>query len=152
MIDRSEWCRCLKALPTEQLLALTETVSKQWTIRPKAVPQSGLGMLKLNDSAFEEAFYLGEFPLSFAWVEIQIPDGRMAEGAAQVMDDRLEVAEALAVCDATLSARLPGWEQVEELVQQGLKHLGATDRERKKILASTQVDFALLDDVGDDNA
>lgn len=147
MIDRTAWISALSALPTEQLLSYTAELSSDWTIRPKSIPQSGLGMLKLNDSAFEEAFYLGEFPLASAWLEIKTSEGVIAEGAAQVMDDRVEIAEALALCDAVLSAKLPGWDQLNKMVNQGMKIREATNQDRKHMLASTRVDFSLLDDV-----
>ena len=151
MIDRTAWVSTLSALPTEQLLSLTAELSRDWIIRPKSIPQSGLGMLKLNDSAFEESFYLGEFPLASAWLEIQTSEGLTAEGAAQVMDDRIEVAEALALCDAVLSAQLHGWEQLNEMLEQGMKIREATNQDRKHMLASTRVDFSLLDDVAPDS-
>ena len=120
--------------------------------RPKSLPQTGLGMLKLNDSAFNEPFYLGEFPLSSAWLEITTNEGQHAEGAAQVMDDNLELTEALALCDAILSARLPGWQRVAAFVDLGMQRRNTIQEERKRMLAHTKVDFSLLDDVGDDDA
>ena len=152
MIQRTEWISALKALPIDNLLALTTKLSEDWSLRPKSVPQSGLGMMKLKDSAFNEAFYLGEFPLASAWLEITTPDGQKAEGAAQVMDDRVELAEALALCDAVLSSQLPGWEQVYNLVEHGVAINKKIQRERKMMLARTRVDFSLLDNVGDENA
>ena len=151
MIDRTAWVSALSALPTDQLLSFTTELSSDWSIHPKSIPQSGLGMLKLNDSAFEEAFYLGEFPLASAWLEIKTAEGVIAEGAAHVMDDRIEVAEALALCDAVLSAKLPGWEQLNKMLDQGMNIREATDRDRKHMLASTRVDFSLLDDVAPDS-
>jgi len=152
MIQRTAWVSALKALPTYNLLALTKKLSADWTLRPKSVPQSGLGMMKLKDSAFNEAFYLGEFPMSSAWLEVTTADGDKAEGAAQVMDDRVEVAEALALCDAVLSSQLPGWEKVYNLVEQGVAINKKSNRERKMMLARTRVDFSLLDNIGGDNA
>jgi len=148
MINRTEWVSALTAQPNDKLLAVTAEISSDWTISPKSLPQSGLGMLKLNDSAFDEPFYLGEFPLASAWLEIKTVDGVIAQGAAQVMDDRVEIAEALAICDAVLSAQLPGWGKIAELLEQGMACRKATQQERKQILARTQVDFSLLDDVG----
>jgi alpha-D-ribose 1-methylphosphonate 5-triphosphate synthase subunit PhnG len=58
----------------------------------------------------------------------------------------------MALCDAVLSARLPGWEQVEDLLEIGLQVQEDESRERKSLLAKTRVDFSLLDDAGDDNA
>ncbi|MFT7371431.1 MAG: alpha-D-ribose 1-methylphosphonate 5-triphosphate synthase subunit PhnG [Oleiphilaceae bacterium] len=150
MIDQTQWVSALSALPSEELLTVTSELSRDWSISPKSLPQSGLGVLKLNDSAFEEPFYLGEFPLASAWLEIKTADGKMAQGAAQVMNDRIEVAEALAICDAVLSAKLPGWEKIAELLKHGKTRQEATRRERQQILATTQVDFSLLDEASDD--
>ena len=92
--DRTRWTSALIALPTNDLLSLTSGLSGDWTIRPRSIPQSGLGMLKMNDSAFEEPFYLGEFPVASAWLEIQTPEGQLAEAHAGpqqrgVLDDVL---------------------------------------------------------------
>ena len=149
MINRTEWVSALSTQASDKLLAITTALSCDWTISPKSLPQSGLGMLKLNDSAFEEPFYLGEFPLASAWLEIKTADGTIAQGAAQVMDDRVEIAEALAICDAVLAAKLPGWEKIADLLEQGMASREATRRERKQMLASTRVDFSLLDEVDD---
>lgn len=151
MIERTEWVRALSALPSDELMAVSAGLSSTWVIHPKAVPQSGLGMLKLKDGACEEAFYLGEFPLATAWLQIKTPEGLIAEGAAQIMDDRIEFAQALALCDAVLSARLPGWEQLAELLDKGMAIREAIGQERKQMLAATQVDFSLLDELSSDS-
>ncbi|MFT6045724.1 MAG: alpha-D-ribose 1-methylphosphonate 5-triphosphate synthase subunit PhnG [Arenicella sp.] len=150
MIDRTQWISLLSTLPSKQLLAVTAALSVDWTISPKSLPQSGLGMLKLNDSAFDEPFYLGEFPMASTWLEIKTVDGLTAQGAAQVMDDRLEIVQALAICDAILSAKLPGWEQIVDLLEQGKVNRETVRQERKQMIASTQVNFSLLDDVDND--
>ena len=152
MIKRTEWVRALKALPKKDLFDITNELSENWVLRPKSLPQSGLGMMKLKDSAFNDAFYLGEIPISSAWLEVTIADGSKAEGAAQVMDDNTELAEALALCDAILSSKLPGWERIYNLVEKGIAITKKTHRERKMILARTRVNFSLLDNVGDNNA
>lgn len=149
--ERSSWVSALSALPIDELLSLTEGLVVGWEVRAKAIPQAGLGILKLNDSALQEDFYLGEFPFASAWLIVTTPDGDSAEGAAQLMDDRLDVVEAMAVCDAVLSARLRGWQGVAQLVDRGLALRAATQRERKLMLAQTRVDFSLLDEVGDDD-
>lgn len=150
MIERTKWLAALTAIPSAELMVLTEELSKGWEIKPMSVPQSGLGMLKLNDTAFAEPFYMGEFPVASAWLKITTPDGHTAEGAAQVMDDRIEVAEAHALCDAILSGHLPGHDRVLTMVEKGLAIREETRLERKRILAHTQVDFSLLDDVADE--
>jgi len=152
MTDRTTWVSALNMLPTDELLSLTAQLSCNWTVRPMSVPQAGLGMLKMNDSAFDEPFYLGEFPIASAWIEVQTNNGMTAEGAAQVMDDRVEIAEALALCDAVLANQLPGWERVTQLLEKGLSMREDVRLERKQMLAATHVDFSLLDDVGDEHA
>ena len=146
LIKRESWVSALNNLPAEDIIDLTNQLSLNWIIQAKAVPQSGLGMLKLNDSALNEPYYLGEFPLASAWLEIKTDDELLAEGAAQVMDDRVELAQALALCDAILSARLPGWEQVADLLDKGVEQQKAVNLQRKHLLAQTQVNFSLLDD------
>jgi alpha-D-ribose 1-methylphosphonate 5-triphosphate synthase subunit PhnG len=152
MLGRHEWVSALNSLPVDEVISCATELSKGWEVRPKSMPQSGLGMLKLRESAFGETFYLGEFPFASAWLEVTTPDGDVAEGAAQVMDDRQELAESLAICDAVLAARLPGWKRVLGLLDKGQAAKEATARERKQILASTRVDFSLLDDAGDNDA
>jgi len=151
MTERKNWISALNAIPSNELISTIEELTEDWIVKPKSIPQSGLGVLKINDSAFNEPFFLGEFPFASAWVEILTPQGLSAEGAAQVMDDRIELAESLALCDAILSTQLPGWEQVTALVEKGMMIRKAIDQQRKQILACTQVDFSLLDDVGDEN-
>lgn len=149
--ERSAWASALSAVPAAELLSLGDELIRNLEVRPKSIPQAGLGILKLNDSALREDFFLGEFPFASAWLEVTTPDGERAEGAAQLMDDRLEVVEAVALCDAVLSARLPGWERVLRLVDRGLALREATRRERKLMLAQTRVDFSLLDETGGDD-
>jgi len=151
MTDRTAWVSALNMVPTDELLLLTAQLSCNWNVRPKSVPQAGLGMLKMNDSAFDEPFYLGEFPIASAWIEVQTNNGMTAEGAAQIMDDRVEIAEALALCDAVLANQLPGWERVSQLLEKGLSMRDAVRLERKQMLAATRVDFSLLDTVGDEH-
>lgn len=143
--ERTAWIRALTALPAEEIKTLVAGFDSAWQIRHRALPQAGLGLLKLRDGAFDEAFYLGEFPLASAYVVVSLPDGRKAEGAAQVMDDDLELAEALAVCDAVLANRLPGWEAVRARVERGMAQRAEEERIRKAMLTKTRVDFSLLE-------
>lgn len=151
-VDRNEWVAVLTAIPVERLLTTTKAITASWQLAPRTLPQSGLGMLKMNDAAFEQPFYLGEFPLSSVHLEIRTDTGQVTEGAAQVMDERIELAEALAICDAVLAARLPGWERIAELLNEGIQQRAAMRDERRQMLTATRVDFSLLDDVGDDDA
>jgi len=149
--DRSQWMRLLSGLDADKLVSEVGAVSSGWQISPKSLPQSGLAMLKLQDSAYCEPFYLGEIPLATAWLEIMTLEGSTAEGAARIMTDNIDLVQALAVCDAILANRLPGYERIVELIKQGQKICAQEEQRRKSMLAATRVDFSLLDAVGDDD-
>jgi alpha-D-ribose 1-methylphosphonate 5-triphosphate synthase subunit PhnG len=151
-LAREQWVSALSIVPEPSLENLAKSFPKSWKVMPKALPQSGLGMLKLRDATLGEAFYLGEFPLASCWLSVTTEDGERAEGSAMVMDDRVDRAEQMALCDAVLSAQLPGWEKVAALIEQGMELRTRQTRERKTILARTRVDFSLLDEVGDGDA
>ena len=63
------------------------------------------------------------------------------------MSDDPELAEHLAICDSVLSAKLSGHEQINELIQEGLRIREKQQKVRNAMLASTKVDFSLLDTV-----
>jgi alpha-D-ribose 1-methylphosphonate 5-triphosphate synthase subunit PhnG len=149
---REEWISTLSLVPDSALREVIDRLPADWVIKPRALPQEGLGLLKLQDSALGEPFYLGEFPLSSCWLSITTQEGLTAEGAALIMDNCIDRAEQLALCDAVLAAKLPGWERVAELLAQGLERKRAIANERKAILAHTRVDFSLLDEAGGDHA
>lgn len=151
-IPREEWLSALCEVPEAELNSVTNRFSPTWKVEPKALPQAGLGMLKMCDSTLGDTFYLGEFPLATCWITVKIDDLLAAEGAALVMDDDLERAEKLALCDAVLSAQLEGWMDVEKLLIRGMKRRQVIKQERKLMLSRTRVDFSLLDDVGDEDA
>jgi alpha-D-ribose 1-methylphosphonate 5-triphosphate synthase subunit PhnG len=151
-LPREEWMSALCAIPETRLTEVTDSFPGTWKVRPKVLPQNGLGMLKMRDSALGDAYYLGEFPLSSCWVKVITDDHSEAEGAALVMDDRVEYAERLALCDAVLSARLPGWQAVANLILEGCSRRREINKERNAMLTRTRVDFSLLDDVGERDA
>jgi alpha-D-ribose 1-methylphosphonate 5-triphosphate synthase subunit PhnG len=151
-LAREQWVSALSIVPEQSLQSLVDSFPKSWKLAPKALPQSGLGMLKLRDTTLGDAFYLGEFPLATCWLSVTTDEGECAEGSAMVMDERIDRAQQMALCDAVLSAQLPGWERVVALIEQGQELRAQQARERKAILARTRVDFSLLDDVGDDDA
>lgn len=149
--ERKNWVRLLTAVNEQQVHQLAEQLTKEWQLHYKSLPQSGLGMLKLRDGALQEPFYLGEIPIASAWVELTLPNGDKNEGAAQVMNDSKELAEAIAVCDAILANKLTGHELIYALMQQGADSIAAEQANRKQILARTHVDFSLLDAAGEDD-
>ena len=150
-LERKDWIRALTAHPVPDLHALAEHLTAGCEVRLTRLPQAGLGLLQLADGAFHEAYYLGEFPLSTCSLELTLADGRRAEGGVQVMADDAALARALAILDAVLAARLPGWETVSAQVQSGAARRDVEDRRRCAMLAATRVDFALLGNVGEDD-
>jgi len=56
----------------------------------------------------------------------------------------VRLVRALAILDATLAARLPGWEAVATLVERSDALRAQRDAQRRHILERTRVDFALL--------
>lgn len=150
-LERKDWIRALSAHPATHLNALARQQSEGCEVRLTSLPQAGLGLLTLTDGAFHEPYYLGEFPLSACRVELSLADGRRAEGGAQVLADDAELARSLAILDAVLAARLPGWEFVAEQVNAGADKIRATDRRRQAMLAATRVDFAMLNNSEDED-
>jgi alpha-D-ribose 1-methylphosphonate 5-triphosphate synthase subunit PhnG len=150
-VERSGWIRALTAHPSTDLMALAEQLAEGCEVRLTRLPQAGLGLLTLIDGALHEPYYLGEFPLSSCAVELTLPDGRKAAGGAQVMADDAELARALAILDAVLAAQFPGWERVSALVEAGAQKRTAEDRRRAAILAATRVDFAMLNNAGEED-
>lgn len=150
ILERKDWIRALTAHPATVLNALADQLTADCDVKLKSLPQAGLGLLTLTDGAFHEPYYLGEFPLSSCSIELSLSDGRRAAGGAQVLADDAELARSLAILDAILAARLPGWERVSEHVQSGALQRSEEDRRRRAVLAATRVDFALLGNAGED--
>ncbi|MBI2782544.1 MAG: phosphonate C-P lyase system protein PhnG [Gammaproteobacteria bacterium] len=150
LLERTDWIRALTAHPAPDLHALAERLAAGCEVRLTRLPQAGLGLLQLADGAFHEAYYLGEFPLSICSLELTLADGRRAEGGAQVMADDAALARSLAILDAVLAARLPGWEAVSAQVHSGAARRDEEACRRRAVLAATRVDVALLGNVGED--
>jgi alpha-D-ribose 1-methylphosphonate 5-triphosphate synthase subunit PhnG len=150
-LERKDWIRALTAHPASVLNTLADELTRDCDVKLKSLPQAGLGLLQLTDGAFHEPYYLGEFLLSSCSVEIFTPDGRCATGGAQVMADDAELARSLAILDAILAARLPGWERVFALIEAGATKRAEEDHRRRAILAATRVDFAMLNSAGGDD-
>ena len=145
-IPQKDWIRALTAHPTKDLIALAEALTHEAAVSLLQLPQAGLGLITLQESAFHDQFYLGEFPLSSCHVELQYAGGFSGAGSAQVMADDAELAKALAILDGILAHQLPGWQQALQYLQQGQVQRKQLDLQRKTILAKTRVDFATLDE------
>lgn len=150
-LERSNWIRALTAHPATVLNALAAELTAACDVKLKSLPQAGLGLLTLADGAFHEPYYLGEFPLSSCSVDLALADGRRAAGGAQVMADDAELARSLAILDAILAGGFPGCERVAAQIESGALARAEEDRRRRAMLAATRVDFAMLNNAGDDD-
>ena len=148
----NQWLRAITAHPPEIVIQLTARLTQGWQISYETVPQTGLSLLQLQDSVFHEPYYLGEIPLSTAWVKLNIGNEQNYEGAAQVMSDVPNLATSLAICDAILMNQLEGWQEVADLIARGREIRQQEDKLRGAMLAKTKVDFSLLNQEESDAA
>jgi len=150
-VPRSQWCVCLSALNAAELKALAARSTVGADVIDLQPPKAGLGLLQFRDSALGDAYFLGEIPVAKAHVRITSSDGRVAEGAALLMDDRTGLIRALAILDAVLANRMSGWEAVEEAVLAGQQTMLAQAQQRHLIVQATRVDFSLLSAAQEDD-
>jgi alpha-D-ribose 1-methylphosphonate 5-triphosphate synthase subunit PhnG len=148
---RGDWMRYWTNVPAERIRELAHHLCEQFQVEDLEIPQSGLALVPLTDAAMGETYYLGEIPLAKAHVRLTDPRGGTAEGAAIVMDDRTSLIRALAILDAVTAAAWPGHDAALALLCEGKRSVEATTADRKKLLAATRVDFALLAAQEDDD-
>ena len=148
---RGDWMRYWTNVPAQRIRELAHHLCEQFQVEDLEIPQSGLALVPLTDAAMGETYYLGEIPVAKAHVRLTDPQGRTAEGAAIVMDDRTSLIRALAILDAITAAVWPGHKAAMELLREGKQIVEATSADRKKLLAATRVDFALLAAQEDDD-
>ena len=149
-IPRSQWLRMWQASEPARIKALAKEVSAACTITDLHIPKAGLGLLQLRDSAMGDAYFLGEIPVTKAHVRIHSPNGKVAEGAAICMDDRVGLTRAMAILDGVLAAQLPGWELVEHSLHAGATQVQTDAALRRANLSATKVDFSLLSTLDED--
>lgn len=151
MISRNLWIFALSAVPESDLKSAAEQVRGHYAVHHCKLPEEGLGLLKMRDGALGDHFYLGEFPVASAHVELRDAHDRTFAGGAHVMHDSADYATDLAVCDAALAGELQGWQQIAQLVETGLRLREQQARRRKTMLVRTRVDFDLLSAARDAN-
>lgn len=143
-VPRSQWPRLLGALPAQEIKQCADELMLGLAVSDVQLPRSGLGLLQLRDTALADSYFLGEIPITRAHIRLTTPSGESVEGAAQLLDDRASIARSIAVLDAVKAAQWRGHEQVDELLQKGLRLCREIEKSRKAVLAHTRVDFALL--------
>lgn len=140
------------ALPEDEVIAVAASFAGQYTIEDIKLPQAGLGLMQLKDSALQEGYFLGEISLATAHVVLTDARQNRTEGAAQIMHSEASLARAIAIMDAVVSAKLTGHEVVAQLLARGLTVITEQQSSRKKMLARTRVDFSLLSSAEEEDA
>jgi len=148
---RRDWPRLFLSLPPQQIKEVVQTLSELCRVDDQALLQSGLALLQLRDGALAEPYYIGETPLSRAQVTVIDKNGKEGAGAAQILDDRTNLARDVAILDAILANRLDGDETIEHLLEKGANQLARNEASRRAILERTRVDFSLLDATVEEN-
>ena len=148
---RAQWPRQLLACSPESVRHLARNLCELHVVQDIQLPQSGLALLKLRDSTQGDAYYPGEVPLAIAHVRVTAADGKSCEGAAQLLDDRANLARAIAVLDAVMAAQMPGHDEAQALLTTGQTRLAEQAAQRSALLASTRVDFSLLGTSDEEN-
>lgn len=149
---RTQWVRCLTAVPRTEVEALARRLSELYSPAAAASPRDGLMLLTMRESVRMEMFHLGEIPAVAIHVVLAASDGRKCEGGAVAMDDDVGFVTALAILDGVLAARLPGHEQAAEMVRRGAAERQRVEKARATMLERTRVDFDLLSEADDDAA
>lgn len=147
---RAEWLRLWSAVPARQTQALANQLAQRYRAEDLDLPQSGLGLLPLTDSALGDTYYVGEIPLARAHVRLTL-EHQTTEGAATLLDDRAGLARALAILDGVLAARWPGHEDAAALLKEGARLVETEQHMRRALLSATRVDFALLGTTEEDD-
>jgi len=148
---RNMWPAALCSLPANEVRHLAVALSNKLEVRDVALPQTGLGLLNMREGAFQESYFIGEIPVARAEVVVRDAAGDEVRGGALIVDDRAQLARAIAILDAVMAGKLPGWVNAMTLVQQGLEAHQQKQTERKSLLAATHVDFSLLGQEGDED-
>ncbi|MGO9171351.1 MAG: phosphonate C-P lyase system protein PhnG [Rhodomicrobium sp.] len=150
VLPRSQWIRALCAADERRILDLAERLSRDLDAQPTSNPCAGLQLLRLRESVTLDTFYIGEVAVTSASVQLRTPGGNRVEGGAIVMDDRIELASALAVLDGVLAFKLPGAKEADRLLQEGHAALGQKDRIRAAMLSRTKAGFSSMAEAGND--
>lgn len=147
-IDRRDLVACLTAGVSEfgrdAILEAAARMTQGLTVVPLQPAECGLALMQWRDAIMHQRFFLGEVPMARAAVALVNPRGERAEGAAVVMADDAELAQAMAVLDAVVSQRWPGAEEVDALLERGARVRERVRTVRQAGLKRTRVEFDLL--------
>lgn len=120
--------------------SLAKSITTTYDFQEIIAPRYGLTMIKMQETAKNSLFYMGEVLITEAKVEIN-----SCIGIGIVIGMKDELARDLAIIDAAYKANLPeieAWEAELLQVEKQIKHKRA--KEQVKLL-ETKVDFQTMD-------
>lgn len=138
--ERPQWVRALRAHPPAKILSCADAGAAGF-LRQVRRQERGVRPLPVQPLPGLPSIFLGAVPVVAVELELVDERGRRYPGGAQLLGDDEPLALALAVCDALLAHRLPGWEAVARLVKSGAAKCRAQERQREGMLVLTRREF-----------
>jgi alpha-D-ribose 1-methylphosphonate 5-triphosphate synthase subunit PhnG len=120
--------------------SLSQRLAERYEIKMIQEPETCLIMMPVKDSVENSMFYLGEILITEAVVDL---GGTQGYGFA--LEDRPEHALACAVIDAALSHGVQESTEIRLLLEQQKSEIEQKTMLEKRMIASTRVNFALLE-------
>lgn len=117
-----------------------ETIIQNYECQEIVAPQYGLTMIKMQESAKNLLFYIGEVLVTEAKVEI---NQNIGIGIVKGMHE--EIARYLAIIDAAYKANLPETKEWNTQLIEAEKHIIKKKTKEQAELFKTKVDFETMD-------
>ncbi|MDQ0429348.1 alpha-D-ribose 1-methylphosphonate 5-triphosphate synthase subunit PhnG [Planomicrobium stackebrandtii] len=120
--------------------ALAVSITQKYECREVSVPEQGMIMVKMRESAKNSLFYMGEVLITEAKVEIS---GKIGTGLLVGMDEQR--ATHLAIIDAAYKAQLPEAADWEHQLLEEEKKIRMAKAQQQAELFETKVSFETME-------
>ncbi|WP_142828531.1 phosphonate C-P lyase system protein PhnG [Planococcus soli] len=120
--------------------ALAASITQKYECREVSVPEQGMIMVKMRESAKNSLFYMGEVLITEAKVEIS---GKIGTGLLVGMDEQR--ATHLAIIDAAYKAQLPEAVDWEHQLLEEEKKIRMAKVQQQAELFETKVSFETME-------
>lgn len=119
---------------------LAASIAEKYECREVVVPEQGMIMVKMRESAKNSLFYMGEVLITEAKVEIS---GKIGTGLLVGIDDQR--AKHLAIIDAAYKAQLPEAAEWEPQLLEEEKKINMAKAQQQVALFETKVSFDTME-------
>lgn len=119
---------------------ITSQLASRYEIKIIQEPETCLVMMPAQDSVEQSSFYLGEVLITQAVVEIY-----GTPGYGFTLEDKPDQALGYAIIDAALSHGVPEARDIRLLLAEQEELINCQRRQEKRMIASTRVNFAILE-------